>query len=254
MKGMRDLKEKCQRVASDLLANNSWTLVNATDSVFLNEVCELVLKRNATEDELENVARRATISVYCVYLYEAYHDDGSERQTQAMNETLRYLYQRLLMTADGNELLAEEAAQFAIVQAWEHWKEVRDPHSFLSYVLQIGVRQLLQIKRKDKRYDDVEDDESATPLEKLRVESFENQVELDDAIRHIYQIVHHCLERPEEIRIVIDHVLEGKSYKDLLTDWQTQASYLHLLKFRALKKLEGCEEFLRLRREWLEQA
>jgi uncharacterized protein (DUF2267 family) len=251
---MMDLKERCQRVVSEVLANNGWLLVGATDLAFLDEVHELVLKRDTTESELENVTRRATISVYCAYLYDAYHDDGSDRQAQAMGEVFRHVFRRLMLTARGDENLADVSANYAVEQAWLHWQDVRDSHSFLNFVLTIGIRAVWAAQKENDRNleEGAEEDEAAPTLAQVAAnENVEKTVEVSDMIQRVHRVVHHCLDRPEEIRIVFEHILGDKPYKELMHIWQKKASYLHLLKCRALKNLNKCQEFLELRREWL---
>lgn len=250
-----DLEAQCRRVAREVMANNGWELVNEETPAFLDEVCQIARQRlSGRNEEDENVIRRAVVYVYCAYLYEAYHDDGSDRQAQAMGEVFRYVFRRLMLTTRGDKNLADVSANYAVEQAWLHWQDVRDPHSFLNFVLTIGIRAVWAAQKENDRNveEGAEGDEAVPPLDQAAaVEDVEKTVEESDMIRRVRRVVHHCLDRPEEIRIVFDHILGDKPYKELMRLWQKKASYLHLLKCRALKNLNKCEEFLELRREWL---
>ncbi|GEM_PF-3297377 len=250
-----DLEAQCRRIARDVMANNGWELVNGETPAFLDEVCQIARQRlPGRNEEDENVIRRAVVYVYCVYLYDAYHDDGSDRQAQAMGEVFRYVFRRLMLTARGDKNLADVSANYAVEQAWLHWQDVRDPHSFLNFVLTIGIRAVWATQKENNRNveEEAEEDEAVPTLDQVAAsEDVEKTVEVSDMIRRVHRAVHRCLDRPEEIRIVFDHILGDKPYKELMHLWQKKASYLHLLKCRALKNLNKCQEFLELRREWL---
>jgi hypothetical protein len=250
-----DLETQCRRIARDVIANNGWKLVNERMPAFVDEVCRVARSRlpEGSKGD-ENVIRRAVIYVYCSYLYDAYHDDGSDRQAQAMGEVFRHVFRRLMLTARGDENLADVSANYAVEQAWLHWQDVRDPHSFLNFVLTTGVRAVRAAQKENNRSleEDGKEDEAASPLIQSAVDNdVEKMMEASDMIRRVHRVVHRCLDRPEEIRIVLDHVLNDKPYKELMRVWQKKAAYLHLLKCRALKNLNKCREFLELRREWL---
>lgn len=252
------LRERCQQVVETVLTNNGWALASADDASFLEAVQRRVAERFADRlsgpaEVLDDAIARAAKNVYCTLLYQAYRQDGADRQLHAMTEAKRFVYRRLLVMTDGDEALADECAQDAVSQAWLHWHDVRDPGSFLGYILRIGVNGVLAARRHEARQERTSDTGTEQPDDsefgRWNVQ-LEQMIEMNELLRQVYETILRCLSRAEEVRVVVEHVLLGKSYKELAESWGRRAGYLHLLKFRALKNLQNCEEFRRLRAEW----
>lgn len=254
------LRERCQLVARRVLKDNGWELVSADDKSFVQKILDRIVDRfpavpKPASEITDDLIIRATKNAYCAVLYQAYKDDGSEEQMQAMTEVKNYVYRRLLALTQGDGAMADECAQDAMTQAWLHWHRVRDPGTFLGYVQRIGVHRVLDLQRRDERLEPLSNGnaeqrngpEFSTPGRQL-----EQMTEASDLFRRAYAAIERCLSRPEEVRIIVEHLILDRPYKELARAWGKQASYLHLLKFRALEKLAKCKEFVDLRREWLD--
>lgn len=255
-----DLYARCTADIPAVLADNGWTLVAADDQAFMGKVVEVVRERlrrssGPKEAAVPSMIRRAITNVYCERLYRAYKQDGTSVQEQAMQEVFQFVYRRLLLTAEGDEQLAYQCANDAVNIAWQTWERVRDPGSFLGYVQRIGVNGVLAVLKEAARKIDLlsdEEDENDNMIHMLHEPSPdpEQQYESQALARRIYQVIGQCLSASREARIIIEMFVHGKRYVELATEWQITASYLHGLKFRALKKIRDCEAFIALRREW----
>ncbi len=254
------LYERCQRVATILLQQNDWALAHADEPFFIEVVARRVGelfpdKVNAPAEIPDNAISRAAKNAYCVRLYEAYRQSGSEEQSRAVAEAKIFVFRRLLRMTDGDEQLADECAHEAASQAWLKWDQVREPGCFLGFVLRIGVREVLARRRKDKRLADMPegDEDLQNPEFTMSKANAEHPAEVGDMRRRVREAILRCLLREEEARIIIEIFLDGRSYKELATAWGKPAAYLQVHKFRAMEKLMKCKEFLGLRRDWLER-
>ncbi len=241
-----------------MLQSNGWSLA---DDSFVESVLVRVTARfpNQPEAVTDEAIRRATTHAYCLLLYEAFNNDGSDEQERAIVEVFRYVYRAVRAKTRGDDRLAEECANTATAKAWEYRSRVTEPGAFLSYVLTIGLREAQAALKDDPRETSIEESEmegereDGKPLEPaFRVEGVEGEVEESDQVRRIAQAIANCLKRREEITLIIENVLLETSFMELSQLLGKTPPQLHLIKFRALKKLERCEEFSELAREWRE--
>lgn len=227
---------------------NDWHLVAVDDEDFAGQVMAQLGLGEDSPEVADEVLRRAIMRCYCLRLYTAFGQQGSEAQRIAMREAKDFVLRRLLARAQGDIVLADECAQKAIEQAWLKWGTIRTPGSFLGYVLRIGIHELLSAGRQSRRLEDVPDGEG-DPRLWARADT-ETRVVEDDLRAKLRAAIRKCLQRAEEARLIIEIFLEGRSYHELAISWGCEASYLHLLKFRAIRNLKACGELLALQQEW----
>jgi len=248
------LLERCQQVFEQLTRGYYWTMVKTNEAAFIAEVYKRVSRTAPTEAGLDEVIKRAVKNVYCARLYDAYRLDGTEQQKLAMSEVKDFVFRRLLMKAHNDARLADECAQKAVEQAWFKWHTIQAPGSFLGFVLRIGIHELIDRQRQDARLVDMPEEVSSATEGKdqwrLTADTVEWSSEWSDLRRRLVDAIQKCVERVEEARLLVEMFLDGKTYNELAVSWGKEASYLHLLKFRALKNLRACEDFLVLKRDW----
>ncbi len=255
-----NLQAQCTQTIPTVLDDNGWALATVSDPAFVTAVQQLVRQRlqqwpNLTEAALPQLIRRTITHIYCKQLYDVYKQDGSDAQAQAMAETFRFVYRRLLALTKGDQALAQHHAQDAVTKAWQTWDRVRDPGSFLGYVERIGINSVLAVLKRATYQIDPPGDESGNDMAARTLRETapgpEQQYETQALIRRVCQVITSCLPHSQEARIIIDVFIWGKRYIDMAAEWNTTASYLHGLKFRAIRKLRQCEAFTTLRQEWL---
>ncbi len=243
-----------------MLQSNGWSL--AGDS-FVESVLERLTARfpNQPEAVTDEAIRRAVTNAYCILLYEAFNDDGSDKQERAVVEVFKYVYRAVRAKTRGDDRLAEECANTATAKAWEYRRRVTEAGAFLNYALIIGLREAQAAIKNDPRETSLEETEmngereDGKPLgPAFRVEGIEAEVEESEQVRRIVQAIANCLKRREEITLIIENVLLETSFMELSLLLGKTPPQLHLIKFRALKKLERCEELLKLQKEWRDHS
>jgi DNA-directed RNA polymerase specialized sigma24 family protein len=252
------LQERCQSLLTVLLKSNSWTLVQAGDPVFVDEVLRRVEAlypngQDKTASISDESIRRAGKNVYCIRLYEAFKRDGSDRQIVAMTEVKHFVYRNLLLLTAGDERLSDECAQDAVHQAWLTWESIRVPEAFLGFVLRIGIHAKFAHDRKvKKQVDFIDETEGEQPavMPLNPPETTEEIAEAGDLFGRVRKAIEHCLPKKAEADLVKEIFLNEKSFKELAKLMDVRTTQLHLLKFRALKKLRECQEFVDLWRSW----
>lgn len=222
------------------------------------DLCELAAERlgagRADADTPDSAVIRAVKFAFSRLLYQAYLRDGTEAQERAFRAAQAYLYPMLLYRVNWDEALADDLTQEALFQVWAsiRKKPLRESGAFLSYILQTGLHLLFRsYKRKPPESDrgpEAEDAADSDPAEKYPeaapdLRATETQAEHHLLYERVRAAIRRCLENNDRyIRIIEEHCLDGKSFRELAQQWQCTAARLHLIKHRALEKLKNCPE------------
>jgi RNA polymerase sigma factor (sigma-70 family) len=255
------LSDRCRLISNILLRANNWTLVQADDATFANTVLKRIRERYSITTDPSDISdeaiRQATKNVYSTQLHEAFGLDGDAKQIIAMTEMKRFVYRRLLMMTEGDEMLADICAQDAVTQAWRAWKTVREPGTFLGFVLRIGIHEKLAWDRKNQRLagplDDA-DGEKTIPAALISQTSVEAESESNNLQRQVRTAIERCLPKQLEAHLIVELFLKGKPFKELAEATGIRIKSLHMLKFRALRKLQKCQDFVELWGSWRGQV
>ena len=108
----------------------------------------------------------------------------------------------------GDPALAEDAAQVAFIQAWRHLSGFQIRTTFRSWLYRIAINAALDMLRREKLSENIDDLPLASPAVKV-----EAQVEEQDRIRRVRQAV---LTLPEASRaVLVLREYEGLSYQEI---------------------------------------
>ena len=251
------LYDHCSPLIGQILANYGWKLVEPEDGAFIEAVLQrLPLEAgNSLEAITQETLLRPATNAYCFVLHEAYKQDGTERQIQAMTEVQHYVHQRLLLMTGGDESLADECTQDAISAAWRKWDKIQKPGSFLAFVLQIAIRNWLAVMRKkttsEESYNELVDKPMAEVSFSLKEDKdLEKDSETDDYYTQFQEVLKKCLSRLIEIEVLTGFFITNKSFKQLAEEIGKPAETLHMIKFKALGKLKRCDDFQQFWNNW----
>jgi RNA polymerase sigma factor (sigma-70 family) len=268
------VRKLCQRIARRLLAQKGWGLVSAEDETFVESVltdAEHRLAEGSSRLSTEKVVERAVTHRYCEVLYTACRMNGTPRQRQAFEELWRYLYGVACYRVGGNEDLAEECAQRALVKVWEKLDQCRDPGSFLKYAAMILLNEVraewkkgarrVPVEREwaegdDKRWerrewseaemsggDEREGESILQAGQSTPVPMPEDEVLREDIRTQLVEIVKECVNSARQQAVIIELFLRERGVKEVAELLDTTPSNVYTLKSRALAKLRKCSAF-----------
>ncbi|MEW5721200.1 MAG: sigma-70 family RNA polymerase sigma factor [Chloroflexota bacterium] len=214
---------------------------------------------------------RATIHQYCLVLCAACAETGSPRQRRAFEELTRHLY-RIALFKTHDIHIAEDCAQQALFKIWRHLDQCREPGSFLNWCNLIVLNTIrehfraemkkaqaderktwfpLTINPSDASPDDVapsqdwEDSADADASSK-----FENVLRLD-LRRQLVDAIRASLKNEIHAQVIVELFLNDKSFNQVAEQLRTTPGNIQVIKSRALVRLRGCAEMVRLYTEWL---
>lgn len=264
------LRERCRQIAQQVLADRGWGLVQ-DEGVFVEEVlAEVRRRRQQSKLPLDKVIKHATVNRYCHLLHTACQSSDVLRQRRALRELYRYLYRVALYRANGDEYIAEESAQEALVNIWRALENVVDPGSFLGFARITVSREVTA--QFEKRSEEIEETDSGEPARKPREIpeadlTFRGGVEdadlgaqggggrFDPAARQgpemtdemrdrLEAAIRECLDNEQQQEVVIGMFFDEASGKEMAGILRTTPAYVYVLKHRAVEYLRECEEFL----------
>lgn len=286
---IEELQEQCRHAVPQILARRGWELVQDKAS-FIEEVVAEAQRRQAlssglckpsplgrhSQRTLDKVIEDATVNRYGHLWHAACGADGTLRQRRAFTELHHYLYPIALHCAKHDQHLAEESTQEALVNAWQHLDQVRDPGSFARWASTIVSRQVKAKLRKRVRKVGVTeggeitwqprtiteadlvrggDDDEEAQIQRIGDRSDESagqEPRMTDALRaRIETAIRHCLRSRQQQAVIIGLFLEERGFVELADALAKKVSNIYVLKTRALARLRECEEFLEVLEELL---
>ncbi|HID62872.1 MAG TPA: sigma-70 family RNA polymerase sigma factor [Anaerolineae bacterium] len=265
-----ELREQCWRDVRRILAQRGWELVE-DEAAFIEEVlAEVQFRIQNSRRPLEKIIEDATVNRYCHLWHAACGADGTFRQRRAFTELHRYLYPIALYCAKHDRHIAEECAQEALINVWQHLAQVRDPGSFASWARTIVSRQV-KAKFKEQAQKVVEADSGKVTWQfkeiteaDLRARrgadgvgtetwgigdrpdlSVSQEPRMTDEMRiRVEMAIRRCLRSKRQQAVIIGLFLDQKSFKEVADALDTTPQNVSVLKTRALKRLRECQGFL----------
>ena len=268
-----EIRAQCEQGARRTLAQRGWTLVQ-DERAFAAEVeAETQARLLYARRPLEKVIEDATINRYGHIWYAACRgEQGSERQRVAFIELHRYLYTAALYCAGYDPQIAEENAQAALINVWQHLEQVRDPGSFARWAQMIVINEVKAAYRREKdraqtagddipirRFREVPvsalmrgDDDDDDPLASAQASYPPPDLPTTDEARaHVEAAIRRCLRSRQQQAVIIGLFLEERSVKQVADQLAITPQFVYVLKARALKRLRACVEFLEALEEWM---
>ncbi len=269
-----DFQEQGRQVVQQALASRGWGLVQDEENFVQQVLIEVGTRFAAAQPRpLEVILEQATVKCYGHIWYAACQATGTTRQQRAFEELHRFLYRIAFNRVDGNEYLAQECAQLALVRTWQNLEQVEDPGSFMWWTLRVVNnvvnRQFTTGKRKaidpetgkvtwiqievtvsdshetEETVDAKDILENATTLARPDGLSFEREPTMTDEIRlELEAAIRTCLENERHQAVIIKTFLDEKGRQEVAAELNTTPEIVSVFKQRGLKYLKECEDFL----------
>ena len=252
--------EQLLRILRRVLANRDWRLpsfpeLGVTEAEIVRQMTVLLQTwqqatgRAEISDEL---IERAVVNVYCRLLHRAMGLERAAAQERAFAELWTYvtpLIGRVLRDDQRTAICANEV----LFTLWRKRGAVQDPGCFLSYAAMIAGRAALamaQVPGREVSFSDIfgdgddEEDERAEWPDASTAANF-RRVEDQEQIEQLAGVIRRCLRKMRAgAEVVIRLVLLEETVIEAATALKRSAANIHLIKFRALRKLEKCRDLL----------
>jgi DNA-directed RNA polymerase specialized sigma24 family protein len=246
------------------LASFGWRLLDYPElGVSLAEFAERVLacyrrfqQEAHTHKSTDDLVVRAVQHVYCIVLYKAVGMDKTPVQDRALDEIAAYVIPTIRHYLTDDDRIQECANNVRRI-IWEKRGQVRDAGSFLYYAMIVARHEALRISTEHKQEilwsdlfpEDDDPDERETQLsERLLVapSAWQETVENDlDQANWWEMLIRRCLERsPARQEVFIELELRDKEVGEVAERLSIDASYVNVLKFRAIASLRKCRALL----------
>jgi DNA-directed RNA polymerase specialized sigma24 family protein len=124
---------------------------------------------------------------------------------------------------------------------------------FLGFILRIGIHYKLGRNRTDNKFLELsgdDDGDESLMMKYVEQPGPESIAEISDLKRRVLTAIVHCLPKRDEANLIIDHMLNGRTPKELADALSTHVSTIHMKKFRAMRKLKKCSRFIEVWRGW----
>lgn len=243
-----------------VLANRDWRLLDyaeleVTEAMLIQQVADQLQtwqqatgRTEITDGQIE----RAVVNAYCQLLHRAIGLARTAAQERAFTELWAYvtpLIGRVLRDDQRTAICANEV----LFTLWRKRGEVQDPGCFLSYAAMIAGRAALamaQAPGREVSFSDIfgdgddEEDERAEWPDASTAANF-RRVEDQEQIEQLAGVIRRCLRKMRAgAEVVIRLVLLEETVIEVATALKRSAANIHLIKFRALRKLEKCRDLL----------
>ncbi len=246
---------KYQLRAQRLCKDRDWQLLTFPDlaldeAAFAARVAERLREWRGTDDCVgphADQVERAIIHEYCVLLCQAVRMDNTAAQERALIEVWNYvtpIIRRKLGAGDR----ALDCANETLRIVWQQRKDVRTPGAFLSWAAMIATHEVqATFKEADRELalidltngDDTEETDEAISV-CIGQEIAIQPPEPDDQAWW-ENIIRQCLSRMRAgADVFIGLVLQEQSVAEVATRLGLSPDNIHLIKFRAAKRLKRC--------------
>jgi RNA polymerase sigma factor (sigma-70 family) len=256
------LRDTCREAARRLLARKGWELVEDEAEFVIGVVREttrrqaLIVPGRQAQKPLSAIIEDATVNCYGHVWHAACRAHGTPRQRRAFTELYEHLLPAAVRTAGGDQRLAEESTQEALISVWKNLNDVRDAGSFLSWSWRIVTREVQSRLRRNARQLEINESELLHGDEKAGGPGLERIADQElvstgsaplnqfDAVRaQLEGIVRHCLTKHRFWQEVIVRLfLLNKSVKQVADELDIKPNYVYVLTNRARKELRRCKE------------
>lgn len=260
------LSELCHRLVPQVLAKRGWQLVK-DEPAFIEEVQLEAQSRvlAGVRRPIDKIVEDATLNRYGYVWYNACCAAGTLSQRRALEELHRYLYSVARHYTHGDTPLAEDCAQEALVNAWQHLAQVQDPGAFMRWASMIVYHQVVRkLKEGTQVVDNAgenfrqsreisetdlaspatapgDDELTASQDQPTRIEPGTSMTPQLRAKLEV--VIHQCLggQQPD---VIIGLFLDDKTAKEVADELGTTPANIWVLKSRGLQKLRECQDFL----------
>lgn len=264
------LRERCRQIAQQVLAKNGWGLVRDADAFIEEVLVEVRRRQERSRLPRDKIIEHATLNRYCHLWHAACKDDNVLRQRQALRDLHRYLYRVALYRAGGDEFIAQEGAQEALVNIWRALDTVVDPGSFLSFAKITVSREVAaqfdkrsetsggtaqetrEIQEADLTFrGGSEEAASGTRGVDSQPDSASRQEpQMTDEMRdRLEAAIRQCLENEDQQAAIIGLFFDELSGKEMAEALHTTPGYVYVLKHRAVEYLRKCKELVEVLEE-----
>jgi RNA polymerase sigma factor (sigma-70 family) len=260
-----ELSDLCRRLAPQVLAKRGWQLIE-DEAAFIEEVrVEAQARLAYARRPIDKIVEDATLNRYGHVWHTACRSAGTLYQRRALEELHRYLYSVAWHYTHGDPSVAEDCAQEALIDAWQHLDQVQDPGAFMHWASMIvyhrvvrkvnegtqvvkndeeSIRQSREVSETDlvSQTDAPGDDElmsaydQPAPSDPSPAMTAELRAKLEAAINQ-------CL-GGQQPAVIIGLFLDDKSAKEMADELGTTPANVWVLKSRGLQKLRECQDFL----------
>jgi RNA polymerase sigma factor (sigma-70 family) len=238
-----ELRDLCRKALATAVSKYGWQ-GRWDEAVFVEEIGQEAIKRlgSVKNQPLTKIAESAGIFCYSHRWHQACQADGTVEQGEAFQALSNYLYRVALPQVNGNETLAQEIAQEALVAIWRTLQTVREPGAFIQFARLTTMRQAWHIRDSETKLERdeldeemIEEPEATNPLPEQEDESEETQSQLEEIIRR-------CLPSADRKKVIIDSLLHNRSIKEIADDMGKKPNAVSVLKTRAIDQLRKCKE------------
>lgn len=260
-----ELSDLCRRLVPQVLANRGWQLID-DDTAFIEEVqVEAQARLAYARRPIDKIVEDATLNRYGYVWHTACRAAGTLRQRRALEELHRYLYSVARHFAHGDPLVAEESAQEALIDAWQHLDQVQDPGAFMHWASMIAyhrtmrkinegtqvvendgesVRQSREVSETDLASQaDATGDTELTSAYDQSARSEPPPAMTAELRARLEAVINQCL-GGQQPAVIIGLFLDDKSAKEMADELGTTPANVWVLKSRGLQKLRECQDFL----------
>jgi RNA polymerase sigma factor (sigma-70 family) len=207
----------------------------------------LIVPGRQAQKSLSAIIEDATVNCYGHVWHAACRAHGTPRQRRAFTELYEHLLPVALRAAGGNQQLAEESTQEALISVWKHLDAVRDAGSFLSWSWRIVTREAQSRLRRNARHPEVnqsgwlrgDEEADGKGLERIAdqelVSTGSAPLNQFHAVRaQLEGIVRRCLTKHRLCQEVIARLfLLNKSVKQVADELDIKPNYVYVLTNRA---------------------
>ncbi len=255
-----------------MLARRGWALVTDPEPFIQAVYADAQTRHNNLPSQTATrVIERATIHQYCFVLYAACAETGSPRQRRAFDELARHLYRTALFKTHDIQI-AEDCAQQALFRIWRHLEQCRAPGSFLNWcnlILLNTIREHFRAQLKHARVgerelwliiainpSDASPDDGAPSQDWADCADDSTSAEFEDVLhadlrQQLVDAIRAELKNETHAQVIVELFLNDKSFSQVAEQLRTTPGNIQVIKSRALARLRGSEEMIRLCAEWL---
>lgn len=262
------VREQCYRIMHQVLKGNDWQLVTyLKEESFLDEVVVEALKRAKGSFPLpEKSIRNAITNRYCQLWYQACTHPIGPIRSRAFLEMYNYMFRTAYKISKYNRQLAEDAAQEAVTNVWQHLNQLKDPGKLMGWARRIVRNETLkQIQKLNKKKSVPQDMDTVQPPKEYLESSYmfdgdgeelifylqvqetisRHEPEMrDQLIAELKVAIRSCLRSKKQQEAIIRCFFSDQEHGAIAHDLGITPENLSVFKSHALANLRKCKPFI----------